>query len=62
VDYRTNYSSCFSVDIDLEKTDSEGGFEVFFVLSKTLKLASNYLRGRCVRRRQLLLSYVEKGH
>ena len=32
VDYRTNYSTCFSADVNVENIDSEGGVEVFFVL------------------------------
>jgi hypothetical protein len=62
VDYRTNYSTCFSADINLEKADFEDGYDVFFVISKTLMLASNYLLGRCARRRQLLSSSIEKGY
>jgi hypothetical protein len=59
VNYRTNYSTCFSADVNV-RVGSD--VEVFFVLSKTLKLASNYLLGRHSRRRQLLSSSVKKEY
>jgi hypothetical protein len=33
LDYRTNYSTCFSVDVGVEIMDSEYDIEVFFFLS-----------------------------
>ena len=62
VDYRTNYSTCFSADVSAEIIDNKHDFEVFFALSKALKLASNYLLGRHSRQRQLLLSSVKKEY
>jgi hypothetical protein len=48
LDYRTDYSTSFSADVDVK---TNGGFvRVFFVLSKTLKLDPNYLLGRHLRR------------
>ena len=38
--YRLNHSTCFSVDVDFDN------FEVYFFLSKALKLAFNSLVGR----------------
>ena len=46
VDYRTNYTTSFSADVDIKRIGSKYDFEVFFVLSKMLKLASNYLMSR----------------
>ena len=43
-DYRLNHSISFSVDIDVDKF--ERNLEVYFILSKALKLASNLLVGR----------------
>ena len=60
VDYRTDYSTCFSMDVDVYGIGSN--YEVFFVLSKTLNLDSNYLLGRRSRRRQLLSSSVMKEY
>jgi hypothetical protein len=39
VNYRTNYSACFSADVDVKKM---GFVRVFFVLLKMLKVASNF--------------------
>jgi hypothetical protein len=61
VDYRTNYSTCFSVDVDVERYGF-GFVKVFLFFCKTLKLASNYLLGRHLRRRQLLSSSVKKRY
>ena len=60
VDYRTNYSTFFSADFDTSRITHT--IEVYFILSKTLKLASNYLLGRHSRRRQLLCSFVLKKY
>ena len=43
VNYRTNYSICFSADVRWRELLI---YEVLFVLSKKLKLASNYFLGR----------------
>ena len=40
VDYRTNYSTCFSADVDVKKIDFVQVF--FFFFSKMLKVPSNY--------------------
>ena len=42
VDYRTKYSTRFSVDVSVKMIGFKPNVEVFFVLSKMLKLASNY--------------------
>ena len=55
VDHRKNYSTCFSPDLDFDCP-----FDVFFVLSKMSKLASNNLLGRQSRQRPLLSSSVMK--
>ena len=57
VDYRTNYSTRFSAEVNVYDN-----VEVFFVLSKTLKLAPNHLLGRHSRRRQLSSSSVKKEY
>ena len=62
VDYRTKYTTCFSADVNFPGRAFKHVVEVFFVLSKALKLASNYLLGRHSRRRQLSLSYVKKEY
>ena len=56
VDYRTNYSTCFSADVDVEEINY---VKVFFVLFKMLKVASNFSLGRHSQRRQLLLSSLK---
>ena len=43
VDYRTNYSTCFSVNVDSRKTYKF--HDVFFLFSPKAKLASNYFTG-----------------
>lgn len=60
--YRTNHSTRFSVDVDVDIMDSIDDIEVFFFLSKTLKLASNNLLARHSRRRRLLSSFVNKAY
>ena len=40
-DYRLNHSISFSIDVDVDKY--ERNLEVYFILSKVLKLASNSL-------------------
>jgi hypothetical protein len=64
VDFRTNYSTSFSADVDVKMIGSNLNYnvEVFFILLMTLKLASNYLLGRQSRRRQLLSSYIKKEY
>ena len=62
VDYRTNYSICISTNINVENVESELDIKVFFVLSKTLKLVSNHILARHLRRRQLLSSSVKKKY
>ena len=47
VNFRTNYSTCFTADVDTKKSCYSA--KVFFVLSKILELASNYLLGRHLR-------------
>ena len=42
VNYRTNHSTCFSTDYDVNSSEIDS-VKVFFVSSKRLKLASNYL-------------------
>ena len=61
VNYRTSYSTWFSADVDV-KINSKYDVEVFFVLSKTLILASNFLLDRYSQQRQLLSSYVKKEY
>jgi hypothetical protein len=43
-DYRLNHSINFSVDVDVDKLDFN--LEVYFILFKALKLASNSFVGR----------------
>ena len=62
VDYRTKYSTHFSADVNVKNIGFEPNVEVFFVLSKMLKLASNCLLGRHSQQRQLLLSSVKKEY
>ena len=57
VDYRRNCSTRFSANVN-----AYDNVEVFFVLSKTLKLAPNHLLGRHSRRRQLSSSSVKKEY
>ena len=62
LDYRTNYSTFFGADVSAEIIDNNHDIEVFFALSRALKLASNYLLGSHSRRRQLLSSSVKKEY
>ena len=64
VDNRTYYSTCFTADVKVRNFDSdgEGHVEVLFILSKTLKLSSNYLLGRHLRRTQVLSSPLKKEY
>ena len=43
-DYRLNHSVSFSADVDVDKFEYD--LEVYFILSKILKLASNSFLGR----------------
>jgi hypothetical protein len=59
-DYRLDHSLIFSVDVDVENLGFD--LEVYFILSKALKLASNSFVGRWRRRIPLSSSYVERGY
>ena len=56
VNYRTNFSTCFTADVVYTEKGIGPNYDlqVFFFLSKNLRLASNHLLGRHSRRRQLL--------
>ena len=62
VNYRTNYSTRFSVDVEPKRPEYMYKYdvEVRSILSKVLKLA--YSLGRHSRRRQLFLSSVKKEY
>ena len=59
-DYRANYSTCFSTDVDIKKF--KFSLEVLSVLSKILKLTLTNLLGRHSRRRQLLSFSMKKEY
>ena len=62
VNYRTNYSTCFSADVEANRPEHRYTYDVGVrsILSKVLKLA--YSLGRHSRRRQLFLSSVKKEY